>query len=98
MAKTTYTPDRKGLREIGKSAAMSNAMVDATRPGQRWAEDNAPVDSGEYRDSFEVVPAEVDVAGEARAGAKLVNTSGHALAVEGRDRIMQQAVNQIEGP
>lgn len=96
--KGNYTPDRSGLQKIGRSKIMGKAMQSAAERGRRYAEGVAPRRSGEYAGAFEVEPAEVSYgrSNDRRAGAALVNKADHALAVEGRSRVLKHAVDAIE--
>lgn len=95
----SYKPDRRGMRELGMSAVVGDAMVAAAEKGRAWAEANAPRDSGEYAGSFEVARATVQAgwSNEDRAGAVLYNTAPHGGVVEWRDHVLSRAVNAIEG-
>lgn len=80
----------KGLvRRLANTPQMSAAMVASAKVGLNWAEANSPR-SGRprapgrdvYAESFEVRPVDVEVAGQRRKGAALVNTTEHAVYVE----------------
>jgi hypothetical protein len=94
----TYKPDFKGVARILKDPAMQRACVSAATKGQGFAQSISPVESGEYRRSFRVVPLSVAGRRGDRAGAKLVNVSGHAAAVEWRLglRVLGRTVDYIE--
>lgn len=80
------------VRTLGRPAAIR-----AAERGKSWAEANSPVLTGEYKASFEVEPAKVGKDG--RDGARLVNTSDHAFAVEagrGAKHVLRRAVDAIE--
>lgn len=85
-----------GMNQIIRTQGQPAAMRAAQR-GKSWAEANAPVRTGEYKRSFEVQEAEVG--SDKRKGARLVNTSGHAWAVEvgnGAKHILKRSVDAIE--
>lgn len=65
------------------SQDMQDAMVKVAEDGGSHAESIAPVDSGHYKRSFVVEPAEFTTTkGGRRKGATLTNTADHAAAVE----------------
>lgn len=94
-----YQPDSSGMRELANSPDMSRAMQQAAQVGQRWAEAEAPRDTGEYAGAFHVEAATVPAGRrrENRAGAALVNSAPHAGVVEARSGILVRSVNIIEG-
>lgn len=97
---TSYRGDRKGMREMGKSAEMGRAMEQAAEAGKRWAETNAPRgDTGEYARSFQIRPttARAGRDHEVRAAAALENTAPHARYVDRTHSILTRSVNIIEG-
>jgi hypothetical protein len=75
-----YRPDRIGLGKWAKTdPGLQAALVATAHVGKRYAESIAPVETGEYRDSFGVT----EETGRAEtAGAMLYNDSEHAAAVE----------------
>lgn len=80
---------------LAATPQMQHAMVQAAGRGQTWAEANSPHLTGEYARSFEVQPATID----GTAGARLVNTSTHAVFVEWANgtHVLARAVDAIEG-
>lgn len=98
MAKSSYTPDRAGFREMATSSGMQAEMVAAANRGKAYAESIAPVEEGEYRASFRVRPIIDGTGAKARAGAILENTSDHAFEVEytNDDHILQRSIDHIE--
>ena len=91
-----FVVNRAGMNRIVKTLGGPAAMCAAAR-GKSWAEANAPVRTGEYKRSFEVVPGPVGKDG--RDGALLANTAGHAWAVEagnGAKHTLRRAVDAIE--
>lgn len=94
-----YRPDPGGMRQLGQSPEMGQAMQEAAKVGQRWAEGAAPRDTGEYAGSFRVAPATVQGGWrhEDRAGAALINDAPHAGIVESRHRILARSTSIIEG-
>ena len=99
MARVSYEPDRDGVRRFAESPALQEAALDAAEAGATFARSIAPVDTGEYAASFEVVPAVVDSPQGPRHGAVLVNTAAHAIYVDGVDgyRVMARTLDAIEG-
>lgn len=93
-----YRPDNRGMRQIANSGAMSDAMVKAAETGMRWAQAEAPRDSGEYASSFRVAPTTVRGGrqGEDRAGARIANDARHAIIVEQRTGVLARSVNIVE--
>lgn len=93
-----YSPDRRGMRDLGLDPQVGAAMVDAAESGKRWAESTAPVQTGTYKGAFEVRPVTVQAGfdNEDRAGAELLNTAPHSHLVEAKHRILGRAVNVIE--
>jgi hypothetical protein len=95
MAKrVTYKPDFKGVGQLLRSSDVQHVCVAAAERGKTYAESISPVRTGEYRRSFLVVP----VMAKDRSGAKLINTSGHATAVEWilGFRVLGRTVDYIE--
>jgi hypothetical protein len=93
--------DEAGMTALTRSGEVQDLMLEAGQRGADWCRDNAPVLTGEYRDSFVVLPADVDLNGDKRAGAILTNTSDHAWAVEwgqGAQHTLARSVDAIEGP
>ncbi len=93
-----YRPDREGMRALGLSKEMGDAMVAAAEVGRAAAEADAPFVSGSYRSAFTVERA-VLPAGyqhEDRAGAILANNSDHAIPVEQKHHTLARAVDAIE--
>lgn len=93
-----FKVNKAGMRKITRTMGGAACQAGAER-GKKWAEANSPVRTGEYQGSFEVVPADVTVAGETRKGARLVNTSDHAKWVEwgrGAKHVLARSVDVIE--
>lgn len=61
---------------------VRSACREVVEKGKAYAESISPVDSGEYRDSFEVREETIRFAGKPRATAVLENTAKHSAAVE----------------
>lgn len=77
-----YTPDHKGTQRILNTPAMSRVAMDAATSGARFARSISPHETGAYKASFRVEPITVTIKGQSRPAARIVNTSGHAQAVE----------------
>lgn len=79
-----YRPSRKGFKELALSPKVQAACVAKAESGMAVAKSLAQEfrDTGEYEESFEVRPVVVDSRAGTRVGARLVNTAGHAAAVE----------------
>lgn len=75
----TYVMDAKATEALLESGQLRPAARQAAERGKAHAESVAPVESGEYRDSFTV---EDSTGWDGRAAVDLVNTSEHAAAVE----------------
>lgn len=96
-----YVPDRRGLRELSASQTVSAACVRAAERGADWAR-RLPVEGPErllhqYRAGFRVEPAKVQVGGETRSGALLINDSDVERIFGARNHVLWRAVAQIEG-
>ena len=80
----TYAPDRDGVRALLLSDRMETVCVAAASAGKKHAERIAPRESGAYARSFKVLPVGIPGRGRfsPRAGAILINESGHAANVE----------------
>lgn len=96
-----YVPDRRGLRKLSATGAVGSACVAAAERGADWAR-RLPVDGPEdllsrYRAGFRVESAKVQVGGESRAGALLINDSDVERIFGGRNHVLWRAVAQIEG-
>lgn len=85
MAKrVTYKPNFKDTGRLLRSTGMQQMCVAAATNGQGYAKSISPVESGEYRGRFQIVPLAVAGPHHDRAGARLMNYSDHAAAVEWR--------------
>ncbi|MEU3355273.1 HK97 gp10 family phage protein [Streptomyces sp. NPDC037389] len=73
---------RKGIRAMLNTAMVATAMVHAGEVIAARARASAPVETGVYRDSFEVWGQRRMGAKRDRAGAVVINTARHAMAVE----------------
>ncbi|MGO3895355.1 hypothetical protein [Brevibacterium aurantiacum] len=96
-----YVPNRKGLRELSSSQAVGAACATAAERGADWAR-RLPVEGPErllsqYRAGFRVEPSKVQVGGETRAGALLINDSDVERIFGARNHVLWRAVAQIEG-
>lgn len=91
----TFIPNRGALPALAATPQMQHAMVEAAERGKTWAERNSPRRTGEYASSFVVEPAMID----GTAGARLVNTSDHAVYVEWANgtHVLARSVDAIEG-
>lgn len=95
-----YRMDGAATRAALASTQMRRVAKHAAERGKAAAEASAPVRSGEYRRSFEIRDS---TGWDGRAGVDLVNTSGHAAAVEfgvhgraGR-HVLGSVIDLIEG-
>lgn len=70
MARVKYTPDRGGMRELGREAFIGQAAVEAGNAVAAWARGNDP--DGEYGVQEVGVPAGRE--NEVRAGAVVTET------------------------
>lgn len=94
-----FEPDPRGVTQMLMSSKMQDAMVEVAESAAAYARSISPVDSGTYRDSFDVERAEFSTTrGGTRKGARLVNDAPHAAAVEwGQGRhILGQTLARIE--
>lgn len=94
----TYKPAIGGVRRMLRGPEMQRMCVSAATKGQGYAEQISPVETGDYRGKFRVVPLAVAGQHSDRTGAKLVNYSDHAAAVEWRlkFRVLGRTVDYIE--
>lgn len=94
----TYKPNIGGVRRMLRSPEMQSMCVSAATKGKAYAEQISPDRTGDYRGKFRVVPLAVAGLHSDRAGAKLVNYSAHAAAVEWRLklRVLGRTVDHIE--
>lgn len=101
MAKSRYKSDPKGLRDIGNTRAMGNAVEQVANKGLKWAQASAPVDSGKFKGNFSVEQQAVKAGkkGETRQGAIIKNTTPYAHFVHraGEKNFMNQIVARVEG-
>lgn len=81
---TRYEPNEAGWAALVVGPEMTAIVVAEAERGKVFAEGISPVDSGEYRDAFEVEATTVMLGRprRRRAAAILRNTSGHSAAVE----------------
>ncbi|MFI6444716.1 hypothetical protein [Kitasatospora sp. NPDC050543] len=101
---STYTGRYNGIGRLLQNPAVRQATARAARRMKGIAEGLSPVGdpatdrhSGEYKNSFAVVPVTVNVPFRGkprlRAGSRLVNTAGHAKDVEyGNGKVQRYAV------
>ncbi|MEU2514313.1 HK97 gp10 family phage protein [Streptomyces syringium] len=73
---------RKGVRAMLNTTMIATAMVRAGEAIADRARATAPVETGVYRDSFEVWAQRGMGAKKDRTGAVVINTARHAMAVE----------------
>lgn len=92
---TAFVPNSGAVQALAAAPQMQQAMVTSAERGQVWAEANSPRRTGEYASSFEVQAATID----GMAGARLINTSPHAVYVEWANgtHVLARAVDAIEG-
>lgn len=106
MARARFNPNTKEIGRMLRSAKMETEMRDRAVLVSRLGEADAPRDSGDYADSFEVESGQSESPiklGEGdRAWAMVRNTSGHAAAVEFGNkrvgegkRVLGRAVDQV---
>lgn len=89
-----YTPDHAGIAKLLVSDDMGDAMRTVAQAGAAFAVGIAPIESGEYKASFDI---DVEVQGpNPRQTAILANTSDHAFAVELRDHVLGRTIDLIE--
>lgn len=89
---------------VATSGEMRAVLAAVAAKGQVFAESIAPVDTGEYRSSFEVATITRGEGSKKRAVSQLVNTADHAAAVEWgnsnspKRRILGQTLDHLAGP
>lgn len=82
---------RLNSRQVRKALTSNDVESALDAVAQRIladAKDRAPVDTGEYRDSLEIVHDVTD-----RSVVRIVANSTHGLAVEARDAVLGVALN-----
>ena len=97
---TRHVANHAGRQQMLQSAAMEALMMEAAAEGAVFAASIAPVRTGAYRNSFVVEGDVVQVGGKNRAGARLVNTSPYAWAVErgrGAHHVLSRTAAFLEG-
>lgn len=77
-----YSPDHKGTQRILNTPAMAKVAMKVAGSGMAYAQSISPRRTGAYARSFRVEPTTVKIKGQPRPAARIVNTSGHAQAVE----------------
>lgn len=94
----TYKPDHGGTNRLMNSAGVQRMLKSAAAKGMEYAIGIAPVDTGEYKESFRVTAAAHSGVRKDRAQAFLVNTSPHAGHVEWQDgaHVLARAADFIE--
>jgi hypothetical protein len=98
-----YKPNQAGWRQIALSPAVRAVVETKAEAGKRFAEALSEDfrRTGEYADSFAVVPETLLWRRGPRAAARLENTSGHAAAVEWSGdtphRILGKTLAALEG-
>lgn len=99
MAKrVTYKPNFASMGRLMRSPGMQAMCVAAAERAVPYAQSISPHETGEYSRAFRVVGLAVAGRRSDRAGAKLVNYSAHAAAVEWRlgFRVLGRTVDYIE--
>lgn len=81
---SNYQPNNAGLQALLRGPEVRAVLRARAEVAKALAEADAATfsDSGEYASHFEVHDENVTVRGQVRAAVDLVNTSGHAAAVE----------------
>lgn len=85
-----YVPRPGFRRHAERDPGVVDAMMAAAEQGRAFAQMIAPVDTGRYRDSLEVVRTD--------DGARLQSDVPYAAAVERRAHVLSRAVDVIERP
>lgn len=91
-----YRPDPRGMRELATSSGVREVVAERAERGVEWMQANAPVDSGEYRDSFEIEQQDLRMFGSVRACASIYNSAPHATEVDRQYGLFPRAVDIIE--
>ena len=97
MPEIEYRADPAGMRALGQSRGMQDAMVRAAETGRAWVEANAPRVSGAYAGSATVEPVTVTAGWrrEPRAGARLEVQAPHASSVERSHQVLRRAIDVV---
>lgn len=87
MGNVRYTPDKRGLRELGQSPGVRDAALEAAARVANWARQDDP------RGAYEVTPANVTAGwdNEIRAGASVMEMQRGA---GGRKRTLARAARE----
>lgn len=80
-----YKADYQGTGKLMNGPEMQEMLRQVAEKGKAFAESIAPVDTGEYKSSFEVTSRSHGGVHGDRAEAQIVNTSPHAAHVEWQD-------------
>jgi hypothetical protein len=94
MADVRFKVDRKGLKALLKSGQLRPAARAAAERGKRAAEAASPRQSGTYARSFEIRDSK---GWDGRATVDLINTAGHAAAVEFGNKLTPKAHHVLAG-
>lgn len=89
MAKVKIELDRKGIGDILKSDEVRAPLRDIAEKTATRARSSAPVDSGEYRDSIDVVSDTTD-----RAVERVVAHDSKSMIVESRTSNLKRALGR----
>lgn len=94
-----YVPNRRGIKELGKSSGIGDAALAAAKKGVEAARSIAPSESGDYAASISAKKQTVHVGynNDERAGASYGAHVDYANAVEARHHTMRESVNRIHG-
>lgn len=78
----SFRYERHDLTPLLRTPQMRALPLRVAADGAAFAQSISPRRTGDYASSFEVEAGSVRVAGQQRPGARLVNTSAHAIPVE----------------
>ncbi|MEV8637793.1 hypothetical protein AB0395_39715 [Streptosporangium sp. NPDC051023] len=106
MAKARFKPNNKSIGAMLRSAKMEQEMVERARLIVSYAQADAPHDSGEYAESFEIDSGQsgspIQLGTGDRAWAKIRNGSEAAAPLEFGNRrvgegqrILGRAIDQV---
>jgi hypothetical protein len=89
MAKVRFVPQASGFRELLHSAELSAFLEGKAQAVASAARSGAPVDSGEYAESIDVVMDDHPT----RVVAHVVATAEHAMVVEANTGNLARALD-----
>ena len=92
MARTKVKLSSPGMKSLLNDAAVRDLLTDRAQRVLAAARANAPVSSGEYRNSLKIVQDSTD-----RAAVRVITSAPHGAIVESRTGNLSRALDPAGG-